>query len=140
MLAPDSEQWSAMVNLGSLPQSSATGGAASVLQLPQELGVVARSIPQLPSNDTGGVPNGVFVWPTAPQILMPAESVHLLAADAAVAGTPGEFLLAIWRWRGAEAHRQVCVAIGLQPPGPAIGCTALGRKGSCQPVGPQRVR
>jgi len=61
MLAPDSEQWRAVVNLGSLPQSSAAGRAAPALQLPQELGVVARSVPQMPRNHTGGVPNGVFV-------------------------------------------------------------------------------
>ncbi len=35
MLAPNSEQWRAVVNLGSLPQSSAAGGAAPALQLPQ---------------------------------------------------------------------------------------------------------
>ena len=48
MLAPHPEQRHAMIDLAGLPQPRAGLGAAALLQPPQQLGVIARRIPQPP--------------------------------------------------------------------------------------------
>ena len=73
LLAPDLEQGRAVVHFGGLPQPRTAGGTAPVLQFPQEPGVVAGCIPQLPGDDAGGVPDGILVGPFVPQVDMPAE-------------------------------------------------------------------
>ena len=83
MLAPHPEQRHAMVDFRGLPQPPAGLGAAAPLQAADQLGVVARRVPQPPRRDAGGVPGGVLVRPALPQVLVPAEPIDRLAADAA---------------------------------------------------------
>src|SRR3569623_3596323 len=124
MLPPHAEQRNAVIDFGSLPQPRAAGGTATLLQLPEQLGVVARCVPELPGDDAGGVPNGVIVGPLAPQVFVPAEPIDRLTADAARPGATRVPLVAIRCRRGAEPRRQRRLAVSAELPGPADGRTA----------------
>ena len=110
------------------------------LQAADQLGVVARRVPQPPRRDAGGVPGGILVRPALPQVLVPAEPIDRLAAHAAEARSARESLLAERRGRRAEAHRQIALAPFFQPPGPAVRRAAAARERARQPVGAQRMR
>src|SRR5436309_3365543 len=95
VLAPDTKQGHAMIDLAGLPQPYAGFGGTALLQPPQKLGVVARRVPQPPCGHTRGMPCCVFVRPVIPQFLMPAEAIDRLTARAAEARPAREFLFAI---------------------------------------------
>src|SRR3954465_3021166 len=104
MLFPDAEQRHAMIDLAGFPKTRARLRAFALLQAADQLGVIARRVPQAPGRHAGGVPGRVLVWAATPQILMPPEPVHRLAAHAAEARSTRECLFAKRRGRRAEAH------------------------------------
>src|SRR5262245_4148643 len=108
-----------MVNLGGLPEPATSFRAAPLLQSTQELGVIARRIPQPPRRDTGRVPGRIHVRSAIPQVLVPAEAIDGLAAYAAEARSARKCLFAIGRWRRPKAYRQTALAPLSQPPRPA---------------------
>jgi hypothetical protein len=79
--------------------------------------------PQVPGDHAGGMPDGIPVRATTPQVHMPAEPVDRLAADAAEAGTERIMALPIGRRRNPEARHQpirFCIARYAAAPSHAI--------------------
>ena len=83
MVTPDQKQRDPVIYLSIFPQPSAGLAAAPLLEPAQECGLAVRRIPELPRDNTSAMPDGILVWAGIPQILVPAESVHWLAANAA---------------------------------------------------------
>src|SRR5262245_25447834 len=119
MVAPDSKQCDSVVDLGVLPQPSTCLAAAPSLEATQKCGLTIRCIPELPSHNAGAVPCRILVWPGAPQILMPAESINRLPADATEARTQAVGALSVRSRWGSECRRQPSFWILADPPGPA---------------------
>src|SRR6266487_2145336 len=98
--------------------------------------VVARRRPQLPGRDAASVPARIAVGTlVAPQIAMPSEPEHRLAAHTAIAWPLGMGLFAKRRRRRAKPER--CPRRYL--PGPAFRRAAQRRERAGELVGPDRM-
>src|SRR6476646_8454785 len=139
VFAPDSKQRHAVINFGALPQPSAALATATRLQPPQEPGVAARRVPKLPRDHTGAVPVCVHIGATIPQIDMPTEAIHRLAAHAAESWTLHVCAFAIGRgWRSICGWQSILAGV-VELPSPAAGRSAPSCTGSRQPIGADRV-
>src|SRR6516162_7126261 len=114
--------------------------------------MIARRRPQVPGDHAGGVPNGIPVRATTPQVHMPAEPVDWLAADAAEAGPKRIMAFPVGRGRHPEAPHQpirflilrfapaaIWLLVG-KPPCPSRRRAALCRERAGEPVGPYWMR
>ena len=144
MLAPELEERQLVVDLG-VSQKPLAARCATVLLPPlEERHLIARRVPQPPSRHAGRVPFGVSVWAGAPEILMPAEAVDLLAADTAMALAERESLFAIRRGGRPKALRQpgrrgFTQTLRRDRPAPAFRRAASRRERPGQTIGTQRV-
>src|SRR3954465_4534713 len=103
VLAPDPEQRHAVVDLRRLEQPLASDRAAPSLPPLQRLEVFGRLAPELPSGYAGGMPGRPLGRrAVGPEVPMPAEAEHGLAANDAVARPPREGFLAERSRRQAE--------------------------------------
>src|SRR5262245_43491771 len=119
MVAPHAEQRHAVIHFRRPPQPSAALGAAAALQASEHPNVVARAGPEIPRHDAGRMPGGVAVGTAPPQVDVPAEPIHRLAAKAAVSGAARKSALAIGRRWKAERGRTSVAAAGAKLPRPA---------------------
>lgn len=102
MVAPHLEQRDSVIYLGVLPEPSTCLAAAPPLEATQECYLAIGCVPELPGDNAGTVPDRVLVWPGVPQILMPAEAINRLTADAAETRAQTVSLLSVRRRRGSE--------------------------------------
>jgi hypothetical protein len=128
-----------MIDLGGSQQSFAPDPAAMTLCALEQAHLLARRIPELPCDHTGRVPGRVPVGSCSPEIAMPSETVHGLAADTAMARTKREGCFTIRCWRRPERGGQASL-VRSQPPTPTFWSTALRRESAREPVGAQRMR
>src|SRR3954452_4847547 len=117
VLAPNLEKRDALIDLGAAQEPPSGRSAATPLQALQEAGLIARRVPELPRRDTRRVPLAAAVA-AAPELAVPAEPEHRLAADAAGARALGKARIAIGRRRRPEAFAP------LFAPAPALRCAA----------------
>src|SRR5207302_8791438 len=86
VIAPNREQRHAVIDLGVLEQALAGEPAAAALQRLEVAQMLARGRPQVPGGNAAAVPARGLVGPAvAPQVAVPAEAKHRLAAHAAMA-------------------------------------------------------
>jgi hypothetical protein len=140
MVAPDSKQGDAMIYLGVPPQPSACLETTSPLKTTQKRCLVIRCIPELPGNNASTMPDRILVWPHAPQILVPAEAINRLTADAAKTRTQVVDSLAVRSRRRSEGCCPTRFAIVTDAPGPADRSSSLSCEGAGQAIGANWMR
>ena len=86
MVTPDLKQRDPVIDLGLLPEPGACLPASPPLEATEETCLTIWCVPELPGNNASTMPYRIFIWPGVPQILVPAELVNWLPADAAKAG------------------------------------------------------
>src|SRR6516164_7479772 len=117
--------------------------------------MIARRRPQVPGDHAGGVPDGIPVRATTPQVHMPAEPVDWLAADAAEAGPKRIMAFSVGCGRNPEAPHQpirflilrfaatpsgaIWLLVG-KLPSPSGRPAVLCRERAGEPVGPHWMR
>ena len=129
-----------VIHLPGPEQAFAGHGTAPTLHRPQRADKDPRGRPELPGDNATGVPRCVAVrLVLSPEIHMPAQSIHRLTTDAAVAGAERERSLAIRsRWH-SERHGATFSLVPAEAPRPTLRCSAASRKSPRQAIGPDRV-
>ena len=118
VVLPYSKQRHTVIYFGVPPQPSTCLAAAPPLKATQERCLVIRCAPKLPGDDTSTMPRRILVWSGVPQILVPAESIDGLTADAAKALTQVVGSLSERSRRRSECCRQSSFATLTDPPCP----------------------